>query len=174
MERLNALNIGYLKSIPQEDVASILYDAVINEINDNWDEEQEILAELPEMVRVFYLIVGFSNYVNFEGLKSYLESEHGYMYPMLIDALRKVRATDTADVVEEAIENVRLQMDMDYKTFVDVLRSQTLYELSDTKEVILEIQDGDMALKATEEPIYDYLIDYFLNTIEDLSNEEYI
>lgn len=174
MERLNALNVGYLKKMPPEQMADAIFDVAINEINENWDEEEEIIAAQPEIVRVFYWVVRFSNLANYAGLEAFLNSESGYAYAQVIDSMRTIQANETADVLDEAFNNIRLVLDMDALTFIDVLKSQTLYELSNQQEIIYEIQDGEMALKAIEEPIYDYLIDYLHKKIDPMSDEEYI
>ncbi len=174
MDRLNSLNIGYLKKLPNEEIPEVMYDVAINEINENWDEEMSIIEDLPDLVGVFYWVVRFSNHVNHGGIQTFLNSESGYAYPQVIDALRKIRAHDTADVVDEGMHNIMSVMEMDPKTFIDVLKSQTLYELSEQQEVIYEIQDIDMALKSIDEPVYDYLLDYFANSIKGMDDEESI
>ena len=63
---------------------------------------------------------------------------------------------------------------MDPKTFIDVLKSQTLYELSDNQDMVYEIQDIDMALKAIDEPVYDYLLDYFAESLKGMDDEAFI
>lgn len=174
MDRLNSLNVGYLKKLPNEEIPGIIYDVAVNEINENWDDEMEIVQNLPEVVRVFYWIVRFSDLINYGGIQSFLTSESGYAYPQVIDSLKIIRATETAEVVEEGIHNVRRVVDMDPKTFIDVLKSQTLYELTDNTEMIYEIQDIDMALKAIDEPVYDYLLDFFADTLKGMNDEDFI
>lgn len=174
MDRLNSLNVGYLKKLPNEEIPEVLFDVAVNEINENWDEELEIIEDLPEVVGVFYWIVRFSTLINYGGIQSFLSSESGYAFPQVIQALRKVRADDTADVVEEGTYNIMQTLEMDPKTFIDVLKSQTLYELSDQQDVIYEIQDIDMALKEIDEPVYDYLLDFYAKSIKTLDDESYI
>lgn len=160
MDRLNAINVGYLKELPIEEIPYVFYDTAINEVNENFDEIFEIINDLPEVIGVNFLVVNFLTEINNGGLELYLNGEYASLHKELFASLSTIGADGTAEIA-------RL-------LFGYVPQKGEYLEMEPGEENYYAIQELERQLKEQDEPVMDFLINYTMETLRDMNDEDYL
>jgi hypothetical protein len=160
MDRLNSLQVAYIKEVPMETIPEIFFDTVVNEVNNNIDELNEIVLNQSEMLRINFLLMNFVSYTNNGGLEAYLNCEEIRLHEHLVSGLRTIGAPDTATLLASLTDYIPLKGDY--------------FELEHGSDSFYLIQELEMSLRENEEPLMDFLINYDMETLRDMDDDDFI
>ena len=162
---LNDLSLEYLKEVDADDVPELLYDIVVNQINGNYEQELEIVQELPLVFRITYTVRTFMAEREVGGLEQYFQSIAVQYVFETIAAFKAIGLTDYANDIQLATEMVNIdeQSEEEFLNDLKLGLNDNIYD----ERVIMNLREVDDRINAHEEHVYDHLINYLTNQMDE-------